>query len=104
MWYEQVAKVLLLIVLMGFGTQKGIDFLKHISYLLAPKFPWAKIEDSKSMIFAGALVTAGIFFFDLNLLAQIEGLGLEILDPDLAKFILSMLTLFTANKVHDKYG
>ena len=104
MWFEQLVKALLMIVLLGFGTQKGIHYLKQFSYLIAPKLPWAKIEDSKSMIFAGALAIFVIFFFDVNILAQVQGLGFELLDPDLAKAVVSMLTLFMANKVHDIYG
>ena len=102
-WVVQVIQVLLLIVMLGFGTKKGTDLMKHITYLI-PKWKWlAKLElkDSKSMVFAAALILFVIFKFDVNPLTQIEALGFDILDPMLAKALMGLLSLFGANYIHD---
>ncbi len=102
-WFEQTVQVLALILLLGFGTKKGTDVVKAITSLL-PDWRWAQalvLKDAKSMLFAAGLITWTIFQFDVNPLVQIEALGFSVLDPDLAKALMSLLTLFGANFIHD---
>ena len=102
-WVTQIIQVILLIILLGFGTKKGTDVVKAITSLF-PDWKWAQklvLTGARSMIFAAALITFVIFKFDVNPLTQIEALGFEILDPELAKSLMSLLVLFGANYIHD---
>ena len=91
----------LVLVAIGFGTERGTELLKALSRLIGAKFNWEGLSGYWSLIAAAAVVFAGIFLTDFNPLVFIDGLGFEFMDADLAKTLTSLIGLFIANKIHD---
>jgi sulfite exporter TauE/SafE len=93
----------LVLVAIGFGTERGTEILKALTRLIGAKWlKWEGLKGYLSFIAAAALVFAGIFLTDTNPLSFIEGLGFEFLDADLAKTLSALIALFIGNKIHDK--
>lgn len=100
-WQGLIGAFLVLVAL-GFGTERGTAVLKAITRLFGDKVNWEGLTGYWSFLAAGALAFAGIFLTDTNPLSFIEGLGFEFLDADLAKTISALIALFIGNKIHDK--
>lgn len=99
--WQGLVGAFLVLVAIGFGTERGTEVLKAISRLIGARFDWVGLSGYWSFIAATALVFAGIFLTNTNPLAFIEGLGFEFLDADLAKTLAALIALFIGNKIHD---
>jgi len=100
--WQGLIGALLVLLAVGFGTERGTEVLKAISRLIGAKMNWEGLSGYTSLIAAAALVIAGTFYFDIEPLKYIRRLGFNYLDPDLVKLLSSLIGLFIANKIHDK--
>jgi len=91
---------LILVVVLGFGTERGTEVIKKLSRLIGAKVNWEGIKGDMSFIVSAIVAAVIVFAPDFNLLGTVNGLGFELLDPEMAKLLSTALVLFAGNKLH----
>ena len=92
------------LVVLGFGTERGVQLVKVFLNLLskqAPWLAWLSFSDSKSFILAAAVSFFVTYYFGLDLsqyLSIFAGFS-----PELVALVSALLNMLFANKIHDIY-
>jgi hypothetical protein len=96
--------VIVHLVVLGVGTERGTQLVKEFLRLIskqAPWLAWLSFSDSRSFILAAAVSFFVTYYFGVDLsqyLKLFEGFS-----PELVALVSALLTTLFANKIHDLY-
>jgi hypothetical protein len=92
------------LVVLGFGTERGTQLVKVFLRLLSEQEPWLawlSFSDSKSFILAAAVSFFVTYYFGVNLspyLSLFAGFS-----PELVSLVTALLTTLFSNVIHTRY-
>lgn len=97
----EVVKVLIALLALGFGTERGTQIVKELLRFIGAKFPVLDFSNSRSFILAAVVAFSVTYFFGVDLTKFLP--ILDGFDARLVEMITALLTLVFSNKLHDKY-
>lgn len=98
---ENLLKTVLVLLVLGLGTERGTQLIKEFLRLVAAKVPWLNFADRRSFLLAAVVAFFVTYFFGVDVTQYLQ--LLDGFDADLVKLVNSLLLMFFSNAIHDKF-
>lgn len=96
-----VLKVIVALIVLGLGTERGTQIVKELLRIIAVKVPWLDFKDKRSFLLAAAVAFTVTYFFGVDLTQWLP--ILDGFDQGLVDLVTALLTTLFSNKIHDLY-
>jgi hypothetical protein len=94
-----VLKLLLALIVLGIGTERGTQLFKEFLRAVGEKFPIFNFKDRRSFFLAAVVAVGVTYFFKVDLTQYLT--LLDGFDPSLVKIVTSLIIMFFSNVTHD---
>lgn len=98
---DQLLKTVLILIVLGLGTERGTQVIKEFLRGLSAKVPWLNFSDRRSFLLAAVVAFFVTYFFGVDVTQYLQ--LLEGFDSELVKMVNALLLMFFSNSIHDKY-
>lgn len=98
---ESLLKLLVVLLVLGLGTERGTQLVKEFLRLFSGKIAWLNFSGRRSFLLAAAIAFFVSYFLKVDVTQYLQ--LLDGFDPELVKLVNALLVMFFSNTVHDKF-
>lgn len=98
---ENLLKTVLLLLVLGLGTERGTQLVKEFLRVVGSKIAWLNFSDKRSFLLAAVVAFFVTYFFGVDVTQYLQ--ILDGFDPNLVQLVNSLLLMFFSNTIHDKF-
>lgn len=97
---QNVLILLVALVVLGVGTERGTELVKVFLREVAARVPWLNFKGNRAFLLAAVVAFCVTYFFKVDLTQYLP--LLDGFDPRLVELVTALLTLLFSNKIHDQ--
>lgn len=93
-----LAQLLVALLLLGLGTERGTQLVKEFIRLIGTKVKWLNLNSQRSFLLSAVVAFVVAYYFNIDFTKYLP--LLDGFDADLMQMINALLLMFASNKLH----
>jgi len=93
-----LAQLLVALLLLGLGTERGTQLVKEFIRLIGTKVTWLNLNSQRSFLLSAVVAFVVAYYFNIDFTKYLP--LLDGFDADLMQMINALLLMFASNKLH----